>query len=220
MRVRTEKQVELVVTVLVLLFVLCVVVGGVVAFRVARAVSRGVERTGVQVRRGVEEAGLKAKAAQPGAVGQVARARLELRSSIDGTRRYLEASVARDPELRESLGLLDRLHTHARELDGELQMLADGAGRARVAERLPDVQARVERVVQSAESLRSAAADRAQRFDAEGLDSLHSQIEMESGALRHWEQGTGQSGPEKSELPEGGEHRGLPGDGRRRWQRK
>ncbi|MGX9226971.1 hypothetical protein ACWV95_13180 [Streptomyces albus] len=74
-----------VVIVLVLLLAFFVL-GGIATVRTVRAVKRGVERTGAQVRRTVEETTLKARSAQPGPVGEAARIRLELRSSIDGTR--------------------------------------------------------------------------------------------------------------------------------------
>ncbi|OEV06089.1 hypothetical protein [Streptomyces nanshensis] len=178
---------EFVIGVLALLFVLFVTFGVIAAVRTARAVQRGVERTGTQVRRTVEETTLKARTAQPGTVGELARQRLELRSSIDGTRRALETEVARDPSLQEALGLLNRLHDHARQLDGEMRMLMDGEpDKARTAARMPEVRERVERIKESADSLRFAAQDRASRHGAEGLGALREQIEIESGALRHW----------------------------------
>lgn len=185
---------ELVFGALALLFTLFVVLGVVVTLRVVRAVRRGVERTGVQVRRTVEETTLKARGAQPGPVGEAARLRLQLRSSIDGTRQVLEAGVASDPSLRESLTLLDQLHEHARQLDGELRTLMEGEpDRARLAERLPEARERSASIRESADALRSAAQERASRHGAEGLDALRQQIDIESGALRHWE-GAGQGG--------------------------
>jgi hypothetical protein len=179
--------VEFVIGVLALLFVLFVTFGVIVAVRAGRAVQRGVERTGTQVRRTVEETALRAKSAQPGPVGELARKRLELRSTIDGTRRALESDVSRDPSLQEALGLLNRLHEHARQLDGEMRLLMDREpDKARTADRMPEVRERVARIKESADSLRFAAQDRASRHDAEGLDALREQIEIESGALRHW----------------------------------
>lgn len=178
---------EFVIGVLALLFVLFVTFGAILAVRAGRAVQRGVERTGTQVRRTVEETALRAKSAQPGPAGELARKRLELRSSIDGTRRALESDVTRDPSLQEALGLLNRLHDHARQLDGEMRLLMDGEpDKARTAARMPEMRERVERIKESADSLRFAAQDRASRHDAEGLGSLREQIEIESGALRHW----------------------------------
>lgn len=179
---------EFVIGIVALLFVLSVAFGVIAAVRVARAVGRGVERTGTQVRRTVEETTLRARSAQPGPVGELARRRLELRSSIDGTRRALEADVARDPSLREAIGLLDRLHDHARQLDAELRLLMEREpDRTRTAQRLPEVRERVARIKESADSLRFAAQDRARQYDAEGLGALREQIEIESGALRHWQ---------------------------------
>jgi hypothetical protein len=179
--------VEYVIGVLVLLFVVCVVLGGYLAVRAVRAVKNGVERTGAQVRRTVEETTLKAKAVQPGPVGEIARIRLELRASIDSTRAALEPAAAADPSLREALGLLDRLHGHARQLDGELRLLMDREpDRARVADQLPGARERVAHIRQSADSLRFAAQDRARSLDVDGLSALREQIDIESGALRGW----------------------------------
>ncbi|SCK19678.1 hypothetical protein H181DRAFT_01412 [Streptomyces sp. WMMB 714] len=179
---------EFVIGMLALLFVLFVTFGVIAAVRVTRAVQRGVERTGVQVRRTVEETTLRAKSAQPGPVGEIARKRLELRASIDSTRRALESDVSRDPSLQEALGLLNRLHDHARQLDGELRLLMEKEpDKERTAALMPDVRERVSRIKESADSLRFAAQDRARQYDAEGLDALRQQIEVESGALRHWQ---------------------------------
>ncbi|MFG3257967.1 hypothetical protein [Streptomyces sp. NPDC048172] len=179
---------EFVIGLVAVLFVLFVVLGAVVTVRAVRAVKRGVERTGTQVRNTVEETSLKARSMQPGPVGEVARVRLELRSSIDSTRRALETAASDDPSLQEAVGLLDRLHDHARQLDGELRVLMEREpDRARVAERLPDARERMTAIKESADSLRFAAQDRARRSSPEELASLREQIEIESGALRHWE---------------------------------
>ncbi|MGW7519063.1 hypothetical protein ACWGJ2_26090 [Streptomyces sp. NPDC054796] len=179
---------EFVIGVLALFFVLFVALGAFVTVKAVRAVQRGVERTGTQVRRTVDETALRAKAVQPGPVGELARTRLELRSSIDNTRRALEAGAERDASLREAMGLLDRLQEHARQLDGELRQLMDREpDKERVAERLPEARERVAHIKQSADSLRFAAQDRAREYDAEGLSALREQIEIESGALRHWQ---------------------------------
>ena len=169
------------------LFLVFVTLGVVVTVRATRAVKRGVERTGAQVRRTVEETTLKARAMQPGPVGEVARVRMELRSSIDSTRAALEAGAQDDPALTEAISLLDQLHEHARQLDGELRRLMEGEpDRARIAARLPDARDRMKHIKESADSLRFAAQDRARQFDAEGLDDLRGRIDIETGALRHW----------------------------------
>ncbi|GAA2088905.1 hypothetical protein GCM10009801_52860 [Streptomyces albiaxialis] len=179
---------EFVIGLVAVLFVLFVVLGAVVTVRTVRAVKRGVERTGAQVRNTVEETSLKARSMQPGPVGEVARVRLELRSSIDSTRRALETAASDDPSLQEAIGLLDRLHDHARQLDRELRVLMEREpDRARVAERLPDARERMTAIKESSDQLRFAAQDRARRADPEELSSLREQIEIESGALRHWE---------------------------------
>jgi hypothetical protein len=174
-----------------LVFVLAVIIfGTIVTLRAVRAVKRGVERTGAQVRRTAEETLLKARSAQPGPVGQAARIRLELRSSIDSTRAALEAGARNDPGLGEAVDLLNRLHEHARHLDGELRELMEREpDPSRVAARLPEARERMQHIKQSADSLRFAAQDRARQFDAEGLNALRERIDIESGALRHWTPG-------------------------------
>ncbi|WP_243085789.1 hypothetical protein [Streptomyces sp. 891-h] len=174
-----------------LMFVLAVLIfGTIVTLRVVRAVKRGVERTGAQVRRTAEETLLKARSAQPGPVGEAARIRLELRSSIDGTRAALEAGARNDPGLAEAVDLLDKLHEHARHLDGELRLLMEREpNHSRIADRLPEARERMRHIKESADSLRFAAQDRARQFDLEGLKSLREHIDIESGALRHWTPG-------------------------------
>ncbi|MFW6690420.1 hypothetical protein [Streptomyces sp. MAR4 CNX-425] len=180
---------DVVVALLALLFVLCVAAGVVVTVKATRAVKRGVERTVADTRRTVQETTLKARrAVQPGPAGDIAGLRLSLRNAIDATRRELEHAVAGDPGLRESIGLLDRLHEYARQVDGELRHLEREPDKSRVAERLPELRSRAERIAQSANSMRWAAQDRARHTaeDDQGLDALTTQIDLETGALRHW----------------------------------
>ncbi|MFE9334439.1 hypothetical protein [Streptomyces sp. NPDC006925] len=176
-----------------LMFVLAVFIfGTIITLRVVRAVKRGVERTGAQVRRTTEETLLKARSAQPGPVGQAARIRLELRSSIDSTRAALETEAQHDQGLGEAVELLDSLHEHARHLDRELRVLMEREpDHSRIAARLPEARERMRHIKESADSLRFAAQDRARRFDAEGLGALRDRIDIESGALRHWAPGPG-----------------------------
>ncbi|MGI5352365.1 hypothetical protein ACQEU8_29870 [Streptomyces sp. CA-250714] len=177
-----------VVAVIGLVFVLAVLIfGTIITLRTVRAVKRGVERTGAQVRRTAEETVLRARSVQPGPVGETARIRLELRASIDSTRVALEAGAQNDPGLSEAVDLLDRLHEHARHLDGELRLLMEREpDHSRIAARLPEARERMRHIKQSADSLRFAAQDRARQFDAEGLSALRDRIDIESGALRHW----------------------------------
>ncbi|MFP8882543.1 hypothetical protein [Streptomyces mangrovi] len=187
---------EFVIGLLAFLFVLFVVLGAVATVKTVRAVRRGVERTGQQVRRTVEETTLKARSAQPGPVGELARVRLELRGSLDSTRRALETGTRNDPSLSEAAGLLDRLDEHARQLDGELRLLMEREpDRDRIAARLPDARERADRIRASADSLRFAAQDRARRHDEDGLAALSDQIEIEAGALRHWTASASEAAP-------------------------
>jgi hypothetical protein len=102
------------------------------------------------------------------------------------TQDALHAGVAEDESLKESLALFERLSAHGFELDGELRRLESDPDRGTLAERLPALRERTERITRSAESLRWAARDRARRFADDDLDSLSAQIDVEAGALRHW----------------------------------
>ncbi|WP_209310660.1 hypothetical protein [Streptomyces spiramenti] len=186
---------EIVLGVLVVSFLLFVFL----AVAAVRAAKRGIERAGAQARRTLGDATLKARAAQPGAIGELARLRRELRVSIDTTRGALESGSRDDPSLREALDLLDQLHGHARRLDAELGDLMQGEhDRARIGVRLPDLRERSARIRGSADALRHAALDRAHHYDHGELDALHQQIEIEASALRHWSP----AGPETEAEPE------------------
>lgn len=189
---------EFVIWALVALFVLCTTLGIIATVKTARAVRRGVERTSAQVRRTVEETSLKARSAQPGPVGEAARIRLELRTSLDSTRAALTTGASDDPALREAAALLDQLQVHARGLDGELRLLMEREpDRDRIAARLPDARERAAALRKSADSLRFAAQDRARQYDRDGLDALRDQIEIESGALRGFRE------PPRLDVPRG-----------------
>ncbi|WP_330349829.1 hypothetical protein [Streptomyces sp. NBC_00582] len=178
---------EAVIAVVALLFVLLAVLGVYATVKAVGAAKRGVDRTIDQARRTVEDHTLRAKSfAQPGPAGEIAQLRLKLRTSMRATQDALQAGVSGDESLRESLGLFQRLSAHGRELDGELKRLESEPDRARLAERLPSLRERTDRVTSSADSLRWAARDRARRFAEDDLDSLSAQIDVEAGALRHW----------------------------------
>ncbi|MET9829290.1 hypothetical protein ABZ078_08265 [Streptomyces sp. NPDC006385] len=179
---------EAVIAVVALLCVLFVVLGAYATVKVVGAAKRRVDETITQARRTVEDHTLRAKSfAQPGPAGELAQLRLRLRTSMRATQDALHAGVAEDESLKESLGLFERLSAHGHELDAELRRLESEPDRATLAERLPELRERTERVVESADSLRWAARDRARRFADDDLDTLSSQIHMESGALRHWQ---------------------------------
>jgi hypothetical protein len=179
--------VEAVIAVFALLIVLILGLGVYATVKVVGATKRGVDRGITQARRTVEDHTLRAKSfAQPGAAGELAQLRLKLRTSMRATQEALHAAVAEDESLKESLGLFERLSAHGHELDGELKRLESEPDRAALAERLPDLRERTERITHAADSLRWAARDRARRFADDDLDSLSAQIDLESGALRHW----------------------------------
>jgi hypothetical protein len=179
---------EAVFAIVALIFVLFVALGVYATVKAVGAAKRGVDRTVEQARRTVEDHTLRAKTfVQPGAQGQLAQLRLSLRTSMRATQDALQAGVAEDESLKESLALFDRLSAHGHELDGELKRLEREPDRARLAERLPTLRERTEQITKSADALRWAARDRAERFGGDDLESLSTQIGMEAGALRHWE---------------------------------
>ncbi|MBT2505178.1 hypothetical protein J7I98_04545 [Streptomyces sp. ISL-98] len=178
---------EAVILILTLLFVAFVGLGVYVGVKAVGAAKRGVDRTITQARRTVEDTTLRAKSyGQSGVAGELAQLRLSLRTSMRATQEALQAGVAEDASLSESIGLFQRLSGHGHELDDELKRLEREPDKTRVAERLPDLRERTERVTHAADSLRWAARDRAQQFANDDLASLSAQIEVESGALRHW----------------------------------
>jgi hypothetical protein len=179
--------VEAVIAVVVLLFVLLLGLGAYATVKVVGAARRGVDRTITQARRTVEDHTLRAKSlAQPGPAGELAQLRLKLRTSMRATQEALRAGAAEDESLKESLALFQRLSAHGHELDDELRRLESEPDRSTLAERLPALRERTERITHSADSLRWAARDRAGRFAEDELDLLSAQIDVETGALRHW----------------------------------
>jgi hypothetical protein len=158
-----------------------------VTVKVVTAAKRGVERTVTQARRTVEDTTLRAKSyGQPGVAGEISQLRLSLRTSMRATQDALQAGVADDHTLRESLGLFERLSAHGHELDDELRRLEREPDKAALGVRLPGLRERVERITHSADSLRWATRDRARKFADDDLEMLTAQIDVESGALRHW----------------------------------
>ncbi|GAA2568910.1 MULTISPECIES: hypothetical protein [Streptomyces] len=188
---------EAALTVFALLFLLAVVLGVYATVKAVGAAKRSVDRGITQARRTVEDHTLRAKSlVQVGPAAELAQLRLTLRTSMRATQDALHARVAEDESLKESLALFERLSAHGFELDGELRRLESEPDRATLAERLPGLRERTERIARSAEALRWAARDRARRFADDDLDSLSAQIDVEAGALRHWmtteaEPGTG-----------------------------
>ncbi|MET9366000.1 hypothetical protein ABZX93_34575 [Streptomyces sp. NPDC006632] len=178
---------EAAILILALLFVAFVGLGVYVTVKVVGAAKRGVERTVTQARRTVEDTTLRAKSVgQPGVAGQLAQLRLSLRTSMRATQEALHARLAEDASLKESLALFERLSGHGHELDDELRRLEREPDKRRIADRMPELRERTERITRSADSLRWAARDRARQFADDELASLSEQIEMESGALRDW----------------------------------
>ncbi|MFE0548150.1 hypothetical protein ACFW3A_01700 [Streptomyces pilosus] len=178
---------EAVFAVVALLFVLCVVLGVYATVKAVGAAKRSADRHITQARRTVEDHTLRAKAfAQSGPAGEIAQLRLKLRTSMRATQDALEAAAAEDESVKESLGLFQRLSAHGHELDGELRRLESEPDRTTLSARLPELRERTERITGSADSLRWAVRDRAHRFSGDDLDSLTGQIDVETGALRHW----------------------------------
>ncbi|MFF5424620.1 MULTISPECIES: hypothetical protein [unclassified Streptomyces] len=177
-----------IVTILALLFLAFVALGVYATVKVVKATKRGVDRTIDQARRTVEDTTLRAKSiGQAGVAGELARLRLSLRTSMRATQEALKAGAVEDASLRESLDLFQRLSAHGLELDEDLKRLEKEPDRAWVAAQLPDLSARTERITGSAEALRRAARERARKFAEDDLSTLSAQIDMEAGALRHWD---------------------------------
>ncbi|MEU7277273.1 hypothetical protein AB0A69_00540 [Streptomyces sp. NPDC045431] len=178
---------EAAILILALLFVAFVALGVYVSVKVVKGVKRGVDRTITQARRTVEDTTLRAKSyGQGGVVGELAQLRLKLRTSMRATQEALEATAREDASVKESLELFRRLSAHGHELDEDLRRMERDPDRSRVAEQLPGLRERTQRITDSADSLRWAARDRARRFADDELETLSAQIDIEAGALRHW----------------------------------
>ncbi|MEU3506991.1 hypothetical protein ABZ733_03575 [Streptomyces longwoodensis] len=178
---------EAVIAVFAVLFLLFVALGTYATIKAVGAAKRGVDRTLTQARRTVEDHTLRAKSfAQFGPAAEIAQLRLKLRTSMRATQDTLHAGAVDDESLKESLGLFRRLSAHGHELDEELKRLEAEPDRATLTERLPGLRERAERITASADALRWAARDRARRFADDDLNTLSAQIDVETGALRHW----------------------------------
>lgn len=183
---------EAVIAIFALLFIAVVALGAYATVKAVGAAKRGVDRTITQARRTVEDTTLRAKSiGQVGVAGELAQLRLSLRTSMRATQDALNAGVAEDASLAESVDLFKRLSVHGHELDDELKRLEREPDKTTVAARLPELKERTQRITHSAESLRWAARDRAQKFADDDLESLSAQIDVEAGALRHWSDETG-----------------------------
>jgi hypothetical protein len=178
---------EAAILILALFFVAFVALGAYAGAKAIGAAARGVDRTITQARRTVEDTTLRARSlGQLGLPGELAQLRLRLRTSMRATQDALQVGAAEDASLAESIGLFQRLTVHGRELDSELKQLERDPDRARVTARLPELRERTEQITRSSDSLRWAARDRARKFAEDDLSSLSAQIDVESGALRHW----------------------------------
>jgi hypothetical protein len=174
--------------IVLLLFLGFVSLGVLATVRTVRATRRSMARAGAQARRVVEDTQIKARRyTTPGPAGRLAQLRLDLRTSIDSTFRALGQEHAHDSSLSEASALLARLNDHARALDHELKLLEREPDRDRLSALLPDLTTRTQRITRSADSLRWAAQDRAHQFADDDLTDLTRQIDIEAGALRHWE---------------------------------
>ncbi|MET9672927.1 hypothetical protein ABZY68_07485 [Streptomyces sp. NPDC006482] len=177
-----------IITIMALLFFAFVALGVYTTVKVAKAAKRGVDRTLDQARRTVEDTTLRAKSfGQAGVAGELARLRLSLRTSMRATQEALQAGVGEDASLKESLDLFHRLSAHGRELDEDLKRLEREPDRAWVSGQLTELTRRTEQITGSADALRRAARDRALKFAEDDLSSLSAQIDVEAGALRHWD---------------------------------
>ncbi|WP_370412767.1 hypothetical protein [Streptomyces fradiae] len=203
---------EAAITIMALLFVAFVALGIYATVKVAKAAKRGVDRTIDQARRTVEDTTLRAKSlGQTGVAGELAQLRLSLRTSMRATQDSLNAGVAEDASLQESLDLFQRLSAHGRELDEDLKRLEREPDRAHVAAQLPELRRRTEQITHSADALRFAARDRARKFAEDDLSSLSAQIDVEAGALRHWTGTDGLDGATAGPAQSQGQSQSRPG---------
>ena len=177
-----------IITIMALLFFAFVALGVYATVKVAKAAKRGVDRTLDQARRTVEDTTLRAKSfGQAGVAGELARLRLSLRTSMRATQEALQAGVGEDASLKESLDLFHRLSAHGLELDEDLKRMEREPDKTWVAGQLSELTRRTEQITGSADALRRAARDRALKFAEDDLSSLSAQIDVEAGALRHWD---------------------------------
>ncbi|WP_329457943.1 hypothetical protein [Streptomyces sp. NBC_01497] len=178
---------EAVLLIVVLLFVAAVLLGAYVTVKAVGAAKRGVDRTISQARRSVEDTTLRAKSfGQPGVPGELAQLRLRLRTSMRATQDALYAGAEQDASLEESVRLFGRLSAHGHELEEQLKQAERDPDRARVGARVKELRDRTEQVTRAADSLRWAVRDRARKFADDDLSTLSADIDVESGALRHW----------------------------------
>ncbi|MCX3064353.1 AAA family ATPase [Streptomyces beihaiensis] len=215
-----------VIAIIALIFVAFLVLGAYITVKAVGAAKRGVDRRVEQARRAVEDTTLRARSlGTAGAASELAQLRLKLRQSMRATQDALHARVAEDASLQESLGLFERLSAHGHDLDAELKRLESEPDKAYVRGLLPDLARRTEKITASADALRHAARDRAEHFAQDDLEALSRQIDVESGALRHWTTrppsaatqeppATGQGPAPRQEIPPSGVRPVYP------WQRK
>ncbi|MGQ4514112.1 hypothetical protein [Streptomyces sp. DW26H14] len=193
---------EAVLLIVVLLFVVAVLFGAYATVKAVGAAKRGVDRTIAQARRSVEDTTLRARSfGQPGLTGELAQLRLRLRTSMRATQDALYPGVEADASLQESVRLFERLSAHGHELDGQLKQAERDPDRARVGARVQELRERTEQITHAADSLRWAVRDRARKFADDDLSSLSADIDVESGALRHWapvDEATGADGPARA----------------------
>jgi hypothetical protein len=173
---------------LILVFLFAIIALGVYAtVKAVGAAKRKVDRTLAQARRSVEDTALRARSTgQPGVQGELAQLRLRLRTSMRATQDVLHADSAQDAALAESVRLFERLSAHGHELENHLRQAERDPDRATVAAHLDELRERTERITHAADSLRWAVRDRARKFAEDDLSALSADIDMESGALRHW----------------------------------
>ncbi len=166
----------------VLIVVGLVVVTVVLAFRLGRRVWR---RRAPQARRLAEDAALRVRArGRPGANGEAARLRLEMRGSLANSRAVLSAAREHDSQLGEALALLGRLQELASGVETELALLEREPDPMRVQAALPAARGRAERIRHASDSLRWAAQERAGVFHDHELSQVCGEAAMEAGALR------------------------------------
>ena len=168
------------VVVLLLAVMLSVVSVGLAAWCAARMLRRLRRFTGQLVDRGA----LSVRARlHPGAAGQVAGARLQLRSGIDQTRRIVDDAVRRNDPLGELPRLFRRIEHLAESVDAELRMLDGDPDRIQQARLAATVRHSAELASMAAAVRRTVSGVHADmQLDRFGL--LQRDLDVELAALR------------------------------------
>lgn len=175
-----EAVVAAVLGTLVLLGISTAVAAVLLGLLLTRLARRGRARLGATA----ERLQLGARAVAVGPRAELARLRLELRSSIESGRRVLAVASAAHWPLGDAPMLLRRLERAAAAVDAELTALGHERDERRLATLLPALRARVTALTTSAGSLRQGLMESSMRLGADELSALQADCALEARALR------------------------------------